>query len=167
MTQEKTRAETERDDDDCPCHARALDYGETTLPRATCTDALRQHGKRELDKFPILRRSLGSCYLVPNETINDRDHRKSGDTSHLFTIETMHGEEGPPKQGRMEEGEASGTVRTHASKLGSTRLRCRRRRHHKSPMHIGHTHGWKRRHLAQMTAIHPGARVKLGAVKSE
>ena len=89
MTQEKMRAETERDEDDCSCHARALDYGETTLPRATCTDALRQHGKRELDKFPILRRSLGSCYLVPNETINDRDHRKSGDTSHLFPIETV------------------------------------------------------------------------------
>ena len=114
MTQEKIPAETERDDDDCSCHARALDYGETTLPRATCTDALRQHGKRELDKFPILRRSLGSCYLVPNETINDRDHRKSGDTSHLFTIETMHGEEGGTAETRENGRGRSVRHRSHA-----------------------------------------------------
>ena len=160
MTQEKMRAETERDDD-CSCHARALDYGETTLPRAICTDALRQHEKRDLDKFPIPRAitkyTIASCYFVPNEAmiaiiVNQAISRICSQSK--------------PRRGRTAETRENGRGRS-----------VRHRSHARvqaplppPPPQISYAH---RTYIRLETASFgpndsdPGARVKLGAVKSE
>ena len=125
------------------CHARAPDYGETTLG-TICTDALRQHEKESLTNFPARGRSISRFTQIREGTAGRCIARNETTDEAMIAIIVnlaiyricQHSKPRPGKKERQswEGREASGTVRTLLSSVAAAAVEiCGGRR---SPMHI-------------------------------